>query len=165
MKEIKKARIGATFLLMADLFGNLSYANRRKVGCLIVKDGHIISNGYNGTLPGSDNNCEGEDGLTLPEVIHAEDNAMKKILKSTTSSEGASIYVTYFPCIRCSVDIVLAGISEVWVMDDYDMKHDQAKKFLEDHGIIVKWFTRKDVEFLYTKPWEKGDNFAPRESK
>ena len=44
-----------TYLQMAEIWSNLSKARRKKVGCLIVKDGAIISDGYNGTPSGFDN--------------------------------------------------------------------------------------------------------------
>lgn len=74
------------YLKMAREWSYLSKARRKKVGCLIVKDGHIISDGYNGTPPGYNNNCEyeTETGLiTKPEVLHAETNAITKLAKST----------------------------------------------------------------------------------
>lgn len=39
-------------------FAKLSYAKRRRVGCVIVKNKQIISFGYNGMPYGFDNNCE-----------------------------------------------------------------------------------------------------------
>lgn len=43
----------------------LSYAERRKVGCIIVKDEQIVSFGYNGTPHGFENNCEDIDVVTV----------------------------------------------------------------------------------------------------
>ena len=43
---------------MAFITADLSYALRRKVGAIIVSDNRIIANGYNGTITGTDNNCE-----------------------------------------------------------------------------------------------------------
>ncbi len=39
------------YLKVADLIAQQSYAEDRKVGALIVKDGNIISFSYNGTPP------------------------------------------------------------------------------------------------------------------
>jgi dCMP deaminase len=39
-------------------FAELSYAERRKVGCIIVKDHQVISFGYNGMPHGFNNKCE-----------------------------------------------------------------------------------------------------------
>ena len=50
--------LDTTYLKMAREWGSLSKATRKQVGCLIVKDGAIISDGYNGTPAGFDNRCE-----------------------------------------------------------------------------------------------------------
>lgn len=48
------------YLRMAQIWATNSFAKRNKVGALIVKDGMIISDGYNGTPKGFDNCCETE---------------------------------------------------------------------------------------------------------
>jgi len=47
MKDIYKE----AFMDMAVRFGQTSYAERLKVGCLLVKNGSIISEGVNGQPP------------------------------------------------------------------------------------------------------------------
>ena len=76
----------------------LSRCNRKKVGAIIVKDGNILSFGYNGTPRGFCNECE-ENDVTKDEVIHAEMNA---ILKAGKDAQGATMYVTMSPCIQCA---------------------------------------------------------------
>jgi dCMP deaminase len=51
------------YMQMAYQTAKLSYAQRRRVGCIIVKDEQIVSFGYNGTPHGFDNTCE-EDVIT-----------------------------------------------------------------------------------------------------
>jgi dCMP deaminase len=46
------------YMQCAYQFAKLSYAERRKVGCVIVKDKQVISFGYNGTPHGFENECE-----------------------------------------------------------------------------------------------------------
>ena len=46
------------YLKMAEIWAENSHAQRSKVGALLVKDGMIISDGYNGTPSGFDNVCE-----------------------------------------------------------------------------------------------------------
>ena len=74
------------YMKVAYQFSELSYATRRKVGAVIVKDNQIISFGYNGTPEGFDNSCEHkneDDSLTTKkEVLHAESNAISKVAKS-----------------------------------------------------------------------------------
>ena len=51
-------KLDQTYMAMAKEWSKMSYAERKKVGCLIVKDGQIISDGYNGTPSGFNNDCE-----------------------------------------------------------------------------------------------------------
>lgn len=104
------------YLRMCVEWSKLSYARRKKVGCLIVKNGQIISDGYNGTPKGFDNNCEDEVNgvlITKPIVLHAESNAISKLAKSNNSAEGATLYVTCSPCFDCSKLIIQSGIKRV----------------------------------------------------
>lgn len=104
------------YLRMCVEWARLSSAKRRKVGCLIVKNGQIISDGYNGTPKGFDNNCEDEvngELVTKDIVLHAESNAISKLAKSNNSSDGATLYVTCSPCFECSKLIIQAGIKRV----------------------------------------------------
>lgn len=129
-----QSELDKTYLNMAEIWSSLSKAKRKKVGCLIVKDGSIISDGYNGTPSGFDNSCEDllpavggrimidEEGdmvegtfelKTKPEVIHAESNAVTKLAKSTQSSTNSTMYITISPCVDCAKLIIQAGIKRV----------------------------------------------------
>jgi len=111
------------YLKMAQTLSSLSTAERRKVGCIIVKDTQIISEGYNGTPRGFDNSCEYVDHVdhmyTKPEVLHAESNAITKLARSTNSSDGATLYVTCSPCFDCAKLIIQSGIEGVVYKDLY----------------------------------------------
>ena len=118
----KQIELDITYLKMADEWGQLSKARRRKVGCLIVKDGQIISDGYNGTPVGYDNNCENETRFgyeTKLEVLHAESNAISKLAKSTQSSKGATVYTTLSPCFDCAKLMIQCGIKRVVYEEQY----------------------------------------------
>ena len=130
-----------TYLKMAETWSELSKAKRKKVGCIIVKDGAIISDGYNGTPSGFNNDCEFEDPfnkklVTKPEVLHAESNAITKLAKSTQSSNGATVYITISPCVECAKLIVQSGIKRVVFKKIY--KNDEGIKILNRAGIKVK---------------------------
>ena len=104
------------YLRMCVEWARLSSARRRKVGCLIVKSGQIISDGYNGTPKGFDNNCEDEingELVTKDIVLHAESNAITKLAKSSNSADNATLYVTCSPCFECSKLIIQSGIKRV----------------------------------------------------
>ena len=113
LNSTKSHLLDLRYLRRAHIGAETSYCPRRKVGALIVKDKMIISDGYNGMPSGFPNVCEGEDGLTLPCVLHAEANAITKIARSGNNSDGATLYVTDSPCIECAKLIIQAGIRRV----------------------------------------------------
>lgn len=108
---------------VAKRFAQLSSAVRLQVGAIVVKDDRIISIGYNGMPAGWDNCCEYQlaDGSlkSLPEVLHAEANAVSKLARSAESAEGAAIFITHAPCIDCAKLIYQSGISEVYYGEEY----------------------------------------------
>jgi dCMP deaminase len=96
-----------------------STCNRLKVGAAIVTENQTVFLGYNGTPPGYDNCCEGEDGLTKPEVIHAEMNALAKIAVSHESSDGATVFLTHAPCQNCAKMLQRAKVKKVYFKEVY----------------------------------------------
>ena len=87
----KQRKLDLRYLKMARIWAQNSYCQRRQVGALVVKDGMIISDGYNGTPSGFENICEDENNVTKPYVLHAEANAITKLARSNNNSEGATI--------------------------------------------------------------------------
>lgn len=100
-----------------------------------MKDRMIISDGYNGTPSGFENECEDESGNTHWYVLHAEANAILKLAKSTQSAEGATLYLTLSPCRECSKLVLQAGIRRLVYIDDYSDRSGIA--FLKDRGVEV----------------------------
>lgn len=103
----------------AFVYAELSYCKRKQVGCVIVKNDTPIAIGYNGTPSGEENNCEGPNGLSKPNVIHAEDNALRKLVRSHESSEGAVVFVTAAPCERCAEKLTDARVAKVYYAEIY----------------------------------------------
>tara|TARA_R110002020_G_scaffold474490_3_gene706073 strand:- start:400 stop:813 length:414 start_codon:yes stop_codon:yes gene_type:complete len=120
----------STYMKMAVMWGDNSTSKRNKVGCLIVKDECIISDGYNGTPSGFPNECEWEvEGKlqTKAEVLHAESNAIAKLAGSTRNCRHASLFTTLAPCWDCAKIIIQCRIKEVYYKDDYNT----------DEGIVL----------------------------
>lgn len=107
------------YLKMSEVWSNRSHCERHKVGCLIVKDKSIISDGYNGSPHGFPNVCEDEENKTLPYVLHAEANAITKLAKSTLSSVDSTMYVTLSPCYECSKLIIQSGVKRLVIKELY----------------------------------------------
>lgn len=115
----KQQQLDCRYMRMARIWAENSYCKRRQVGALLVKDQMIISDGFNGTPSGFENNCEDEDNVSKPYVLHAEANAITKVARSSNSSQGATLYVTASPCIECAKLIIQAGIKRVVYGENY----------------------------------------------
>ena len=133
---IKEQKYHKLYMDIAIRISEMSHANRKKVGCCIVKDNNIISFGWNGTPSGMHNDCEDSDGNTRPEVIHAEMNAFSKLLKNGNQPiVGSTIYLTLSPCYDCAKLIIQSGISRVIFLEEYRIN--DAIKFLVNSNIEV----------------------------
>ena len=106
------------YLDIAERVAQESYCKRLQVGAIIVKDGNIISFGYNGTPSGTPNKCE-ENNVTYSYVLHAESNAITKACKSPISTEGATMYLTHSCCLECAKLIIQSGIKKLYYLQDY----------------------------------------------
>jgi dCMP deaminase len=106
------------YMDLASVVAQQSKCKRAQVGAILVKGLNVIAIGYNGTPTGFCNDCEKEEE-TLPEVLHAESNAIAKCARSTSSAEGSTLYCTLSPCFECCKLIVQAGIARVVYKDRY----------------------------------------------
>ena len=131
----KQDRYDRAYMKMALEWAKLSHCTRKKVGALIVKEGMIISDGYNGTPTGFPNDCEDASGLTLWYVLHAEANAIMKVARSTNNAGGATLYLTHSPCKECSKLILQAGIKRLVFLDPY--KDPSGLDLLRNGGVLV----------------------------
>lgn len=126
------------YLRMTNIWAQNSFAKRAKVGALIVKDGRIISDGYNGMPSTMPNTCEymNENGVltTNDEVLHAESNALMKLCSfGAVSSKGSVLFCTFSPCMHCAKLIVQAGVKHVHFTQLY--RDLDGLKLLMDCGI------------------------------
>ena len=135
MKETKQLKYDIAYLRIAAEWSKLSYCKRKQVGAIIVRDRMIISDGYNGTPSGFENNCEDEEGLTQWFVLHAEANAISKVARSTQTCENATLYITLSPCKECSKLIHQSGIKRVVFQHGY--RDTTGLDFLVKAGIAI----------------------------
>jgi len=95
-----------------------SPCERLQVGCLLVKDNRIVSQGYNGFLPGCPHDSIVRDGHEQA-TVHAEQNAIADCAKRGAACEGTIAYITHYPCIICTRMLLAAGIKEINYIHDY----------------------------------------------
>jgi dCMP deaminase len=131
----KQERYDRAYLKMALEWSKLSHCKRKQVGALLVKDGMIISDGYNGTPSGFPNHCEDDHGDTLWYVLHAEANAILKVARSANSAKGSTLYITLSPCKECCKLILQAGIERMVYQVAY--KDPAGLDFLREAGLNI----------------------------
>ena len=132
---LKQKRYDQAYLRMASEWAKLSHCTRKQVGAIIVKNGTIIADGYNGTPSGFENMCETDEGSTKWYVLHAEANAILKVASSTHGCKGATLYLTLSPCKECSKLIHQAGIKRVVFIKAY--KDTSGIDFLSKAGVEI----------------------------
>ena len=112
------------FAVLAKIAGARSICRRHKIGTVIVKDGHIISTGYNGPPRGYTHQfCDpcikdqeklaSNQGHSLCPATHSEANAIVQAAYQGISTKGGVMYTTLFPCDLCQRLIINAGIVEL----------------------------------------------------
>lgn len=92
---------------------------RLKVGCVIVKDGRIVSTGYNGPI--GEDHCKTYCNVDTEckDAIHAEANAIYFAAKEGISLQECTLYCNYSPCSKCAQAIIQSGIKRVIYQEEY----------------------------------------------
>lgn len=125
----------------AENAAKLSYAKKLKVGAALVTKSGSIFPGYNGTLSGFENVCEKEDGSTNEAiVIHAEQNALFKMLKEGVSAKGATLFTTHSCCEQCCKMMIAAGVERVVYGEEF--RDTTPLQTLRKAGVVVEHYDR-----------------------
>ncbi len=135
------------FINIAKELATASKCVSKQVGAVIVKNGRILSTGYNGTPAGFTNCNEYWNGEYTAEhhewsktyEIHAEMNAIIWAAREGISIEGATIYVTLEPCSECSKNVIASGIKRIVYDKPYEYTHSEViSKFIKDNGVLIE---------------------------
>ena len=117
------------FSKIVSVTSERSPCERLQVGCLLVKENRIISQGYNGFLPGCPHESVVRDNHEQA-TLHAEQNALMDCAKRGVSCEGCTAYITHYPCIICARLLLAGGIKKINYLNDY--KNDELVKNFTD---------------------------------
>ena len=117
------------FSKIVSVTAERSPCERLQVGCLLVKETRIISQGYNGFLPGCPHESIVRDNHEQA-TLHAEQNALMDCAKRGVSCEGCTAYITHYPCIICTRLLLAGGIKKINYLNDY--KNDELVKTFTD---------------------------------
>jgi dCMP deaminase len=106
-----------SFMDMAFLVAQRASCPRLNVGAVIVRDKRVLATGYNGAPSGRPNclsvGCHIVNN-SCHRAVHAEANALLSATRHGVPTDGAMIYVTHKPCLRCIQLIQQAGIVQVF---------------------------------------------------
>jgi len=120
------------FMTLAKVAATRSTCLSRPTGAVIILNKQVLTTGYNGSMPGMPN-CSDEGTcfrrcMNVPDSeknhyarnVHAEANAIARAARKGISIQGATLYVTLFPCYTCLKLLVAAGITELVYELDYE---------------------------------------------
>jgi dCMP deaminase len=110
-----------------------SPCERLNVGCVLVKDNRIISQGYNGFLPGCQHISIVKDNHEQA-TVHAEQNALCDCAKRGVSSLDCIAYITHYPCVICTRLMLASGINKIKYIHDY-----------KNDGLVAYFCEQKNV--------------------
>jgi dCMP deaminase len=122
------------FLYIAMVVSIKSKDEDCRVGAVIATSTNVIlSTGFNGLARGiyDDKEILKDKKEKLNVICHAENNAILNAARVGVAVEGASIFVTKFPCVACCNAIIQAGIKRIYTHDRSYWKHDPLDK---DHS-------------------------------
>ena len=106
------------FMSLAFLISSRSSCHRLHVGCVLVKNTRVISVGYNGFLPKAPHQSVVVNGHEKA-TVHAEQNSISDCARRGILTEGATAYITHFPCIDCFKILAAGGIVKIIYHSDY----------------------------------------------
>lgn len=117
--SIIKAKYLEQVIARVNAVASMSESNRLKVGVIFLRDNRCILDGFNGLAPGTEGTMEGPDGLTLPDVVHAERNAIQYAARKGISLEGTTAVISHAPCLECAKALHGVGVNWVVYLDHY----------------------------------------------
>lgn len=160
----KKTRYDHAHMRCAQVYADLSFAKRTKVGAVLVnKLNRVVCCGSNGTPSGQPNVCEKEINCvcmsicpddeknrkycpychgtgkvleTLPTVVHAEIDCINNAKKMGIRLKDMVLYITHSPCLACADYIDKHGIKTVVYQEEYRIT--DGIDYLKENNVIVR---------------------------
>ena len=117
-----------------------------KVGAVLANNKEFYSFGYNGFPPNiEDNNRYNNRSIKYDLIIHAEINA---VLNAHKDVRGTWLYIYPMPpCIRCSAQLITAGVSGIIIHNDFWLLKNDMKRWEESFNKSKKLFKEAGVFF------------------
>ena len=119
---------------------------RTKIGAVLVRDGIVISEGFNGIARGV---------LDAPEryhdriikyqyICHGEANSVFNAARSGVKTLGSILYTQGIPCNECAKAVIQAGVVEIVIHAQWpEMKY--AEKWVESTNVSKIMFSEAGI--------------------
>jgi len=152
------------FMVIAKIVSTRSTCNSRPTGAVVVRDKHILTTGYNGSMPGAPH-CSDEppvdgkpfcyrrhmnigeyDKYNYCRSSHAEANAIAQAARFGISLDGATLYTTLAPCYVCLKLIAGARIRAVFFEYAYESSDPERDEFWKTAAREAKLETFKQLQ-------------------
>jgi len=160
MNEIKFKKVNY-FMKVADLTAKNSTCIKKEVGAILVRDGKLLSTGYNGAPTGIPHctlqiclrkNYDDNEHPEMCRGVHAEVNCIIQCaIHGTQIGHNAILYCTYFPCMSCIKMIINAGIKYIIFENDYEMGNLEKMKIISDSSLKIyklNWINKTNNKCL-----------------
>ncbi len=152
------------FMEIANVVAKRSTCLRIHVGAVIVKNGRILSTGYNGAPHGFEHcldigcirekeNIAHGTRHEMCRAVHAEQNAIIQAALHGVSIEGSTVYCTHQPCILCTKMIINGKINRVVFQHEYP--DPKSLEFLKQACVEVVCMPGSDGEAREGPPRER----------
>ena len=136
------------FMSLAILAASRSTCVRRKVGCVAVRDKHVLATGYNGTISNMThctketcyrtvNNIPSGQMLDRCYAVHAEQNVICQAAIHGTVLTGSTIYITTTPCITCLKLLAQIGVKNIFCYSGDYPQLDIAQQICGEKDIMI----------------------------
>lgn len=119
---------------------------RRQQGAVLVRGQRIIATGFDGGPPGAPRCDEGGCPWSLAAATAVEESrciavhAVARVLLEAAADQldGASVYATTVPCLRCATLLAAAGVAEVVAAAGRYDGWDEVRELLLTCGVRVR---------------------------
>lgn len=140
------------FMTIANNLAHRSNCARRQVGAVIVRQGQVVTEGWNGVserhvdcraagCPRCINGGDTGSGYETCICIHAEQRAIADAARRGISTEDSVLYVNLRPCLQCLVIAKGAGVREIFYGGE-------------------QWTYQDEIERIYRALCDQFDSFV-----
>tara|TARA_Y100000310_G_C20099303_1_gene541950 strand:- start:120 stop:542 length:423 start_codon:yes stop_codon:yes gene_type:complete len=136
MVLVPQATNNKFFIELSSKYSEKGTCPKIKVGAVLTINNRIIAAGYNGA-PSKMDHCEEVSPICYEKnnhcinALHAEQSILLFCSKNGIKTNNSILYITHYPCSKCTQYLIQAGIIKVYYKEDYKNKENIFCNFLQ----------------------------------